>query len=77
LWQYRRRCQRLRTPLAEGAGKSLLSAKKDEASAQAIEHNADLLFGRVVLPGVARRMLRISASDDAGVELDFCLIFAP
>ena len=26
---------------------------------------------------VARRMLRTSASDDAGVELDFCLIFAP
>ena len=26
---------------------------------------------------VARRMLRTSVSDDAGVELDFCLIFAP
>ena len=26
---------------------------------------------------VARRMLRTSVSDDAGLELDFCLIFAP
>jgi hypothetical protein len=26
---------------------------------------------------VARRMLRTSVSDDAGVALDFCLIFAP
>ena len=26
---------------------------------------------------VARQMLRTSVSDDLGVELDFCLIFAP
>ena len=36
---------------------------------QAIEHNADLLFGRVCFR-VARRMLRTSVSDDAWLELD-------
>ena len=69
----------LRPAVVQALGDAFAAAQLGDAvlAAQAIQHDADLLFGRVVLPRRPADVLDDLFGRQVGGVADFCLIFAP